>query len=75
VRSLVFPYTRVGAHAHLTDTMACGRYCVKSDGTVLEIDASDLGWVLSDSREPLAEAPEHVRELLDLMAVLEKPRA
>ncbi|SPE36608.1 Mannose-1-phosphate guanyltransferase [Candidatus Sulfopaludibacter sp. SbA6] len=74
VRSLVFPYTRVGAHAHLTDTMACGRYCVKSDGTVLEIDASDLGWVLSDSREPLAEAPEHVRELLDLMAVLEKPR-
>jgi mannose-1-phosphate guanylyltransferase len=75
VRSLVFPYTRVGKHAQLTDTMACGRYCVKSDGTVLEIDSSDLGWVLSDSREPLREAPEHVRDLLDLMAVLEKPRA
>jgi hypothetical protein len=56
IRSLVFPYMRVGGHAHLEDAMACGAYCVKADGAVLEIAASDLGRVLSDSRAPIMEA-------------------
>jgi len=67
IRSLVFPYTRVGAHAHLEDAMACGAYCVKADGAVLEIAPSDLGWVLSDSRAPITEAPPHVRELMEMV--------
>lgn len=67
VRSLVFPYTRVGAHANLSDSMACGAYCVKADGAVLEIDSADLGWVLSDARAPITEAPPHIRELMELV--------
>jgi mannose-1-phosphate guanylyltransferase len=72
IRSLVFPYTRVGSHAHLEDAMVCGAYCLKADGTVLEIAAADLGWVLSDSRAPITEAPPHVRELLELVGAGQK---
>ena len=75
IRSLVFPYTRVGAHALLEDAMVCGAYCLKADGTVLEIAAADLGWVLSDSRAPITEAPPHVRELLELVGAGQKSGA
>ena len=69
-RSLLMPYTRVGSHANLEDAIACGRYCVKSDGTVLEIAPEDLGWVLSDARETLAE-PAHVGELREMLMALQ----
>ena len=72
IRSLVFPYTRVGSHAHLEDMIACGDYCVKSDGTVVEIGAADLGWFLSDSRAPITEAPPHIRELLEMLGSARK---
>jgi hypothetical protein len=45
--------------------MVCGADCLKADGTVLEIAAADLGWVLSDSRAPITEAPPQVRDLLE----------
>jgi mannose-1-phosphate guanylyltransferase len=67
IRSLVFPYTRIGPYAHLKDAIACGSYCVASDGSVLDIPEADLGWVLSDSREPVGELPEHVKELVAMM--------
>ena len=67
IRSIVFPYTRVGAYAHLKDAIACGSYCVASDGSVLNIPEADLAWVLSDSRQPIAELPEHVKELVAMM--------
>lgn len=67
VRSLVFPYTRVGAHTQLVDSMVCGAYCVKADGSVLEITDTDLGWVLSDSRAAISDTPSHVKELIELV--------
>ena len=70
VRSLLMPYTRIGGSVHLEDAIACGRYCVKSDGTVLEIAPEDLGWVLSDARETIAEPP-HIGELRDMLKALE----
>jgi mannose-1-phosphate guanylyltransferase len=72
IRSLVFPYTRVGAHAHLKDAMACGAYCVKADGAVLEGAACDVGWVLSDSRAPVMEVPPYVRELTEMIGAVQK---
>jgi mannose-1-phosphate guanylyltransferase len=67
IRSLVFPYTRVGPFAHLKNAIACGSYCVAADGSVLDIPEADLGWVLSDSRQPISELPEHVKELVAMI--------
>ena len=74
IRSLIFQYTRVGARAHVKDAIACGRYCVTADGTVLDIPDVDLAWVLSDSRAPLQEQPQQIREMLEFIAELENPR-
>lgn len=52
--SIVLPNTRVGSLANLEGVIACGSYCVAGDGAVVEIHASDLGWVLCDSRAPHA---------------------
>ena len=68
-RSILMPYTRLGANVSLTDAIACGRYCIKADGTVLEIAPEDLGWVLSDARETLAE-PRHIGELRDMLKAM-----
>ncbi|MCP9759256.1 NDP-sugar synthase [Aquitalea sp. S1-19] len=51
-RSLVFDYTRVGAQARLFEQLASGRWCAHADGLTVDPVASNIPWVLADSRMP-----------------------
>ncbi|MCB5197341.1 sugar phosphate nucleotidyltransferase [Deefgea salmonis] len=53
-RSLVFDYTRVGSQASLIEMLASGRWCACKDGLTIDPIASDIPWVLADSRTKLA---------------------
>jgi mannose-1-phosphate guanylyltransferase len=50
--SVVFEYSRIGKEVCLTDRLVFGRYCVDKTGET--IDLKDLGWLITDTRQPLA---------------------
>ncbi|MBE9609548.1 sugar phosphate nucleotidyltransferase [Chitinilyticum piscinae] len=51
-RSLIFDYTRVGTQALLVEKLASGRWCARADGLTVDPAASNIPWILADSRTP-----------------------
>jgi mannose-1-phosphate guanylyltransferase len=66
-RSLVFDHTRIHSGATVRDTMICGSYSVRSDGTVLDLERSDIDFLVRDARDTTAALTEDQRQLLDLL--------
>ena len=62
-RSVLLEHTRVAGSAELRDKILSGRYCVGSDGTVIDGSLTDTAWLFADARsrpEPLTEAQQLV---------------
>lgn len=54
-RSVVQAHARIGSHANLVDMVSDGRYCMVSDGTLIDLELADMPWLISDARLPRAE--------------------
>jgi mannose-1-phosphate guanylyltransferase len=54
-RSVVQAHARIGSHADLVDVVSDGRYCMTSDGTLIDLELADMPWLISDARLPRAE--------------------
>lgn len=54
-RSVVQAHSRVCSAAHLFEVVSDGRYCLTSDGTVLDFQHADMPWLIADARLPRAQ--------------------
>lgn len=50
-RSVVLAHARVGGHAHLRNAITDGRHCLLDDGTRIELEHADLGWLIGLARQ------------------------
>lgn len=60
-RSVLLEHTRVAGSAELREKILSGRYCVGSDGTVIDGSLTDTTWLFADARSkpaPLTEAQQ-----------------
>lgn len=60
-RSVLLEHTRVAGSAELREKILSGRYCVGSDGTVIDGSLTDTAWLFADARSkpaPLTEAQQ-----------------
>jgi len=48
---LVGDYTRIAAVAHLERKIVFGGKCIQPDGQFLDIEESDIGWIMDDARK------------------------
>ncbi len=49
--SIIFEYSRLGTGAKLVDKLVFGRYCVDKTGLSMDLQATALDWLITDSRE------------------------
>ena len=49
-RSILFEYSRIGAHGRVTEALVFGRNCVDREGHIVCLDEGDLDWV-GDARD------------------------
>ena len=49
--SVIFEYSRLGPKVRLVDKLVFGRYCVDKTGTTIDIQATALDWLITDSRQ------------------------
>ena len=49
-RSILFEYSRIGAHGRVTEALVFGRNCVDREGNIVSLDEGDLDWV-GDARD------------------------
>ncbi len=66
-KSVVMDYTRVGPAAHLHQMIVCGGYCVNAEESVVDLEQSDIRWVIADARSPKIPLRAEQQELLDLL--------
>jgi mannose-1-phosphate guanylyltransferase len=62
-RSVLLEHTRVAGSAELSEKILSGRYCVGSDGTVIDGSLTDTSWLFADARskpEPLTDAQQQL---------------
>lgn len=71
-KSIIFEYTRVGSLAHVKNMMICGGYSVDSQGTVIDLNRTDIGWVVGDARSRKQALTEDQQLLLDMLQDLNK---
>ena len=64
-RSIVMRHARIGPGAGVSDMTTDGRYCMLSDGTVLDLQQADLPWLIGDARMPPAQLAEAEQRFLD----------
>lgn len=64
-RSIVLPHVRVSRHAHLHEAITNGRLCVMADGTTIELDRADLGWLIGDYRQSIESRALSEQRFLD----------
>jgi mannose-1-phosphate guanylyltransferase len=50
--SVVFEYSRI-ADIELTDKLVFGRYCVDKNGATIDLKATSLDWLITDTRKPI----------------------
>ncbi len=50
--SVIFEYSRI-ADVELTDKLVFGRYCVDKDGATIDLQATSLDWLITDTRKPV----------------------
>lgn len=73
-RGVVFDYTRVGSAAHVRETIVCGSYSVDASEAIVNLEQSDIRWIISDSRQPKTPLRPDQQELLDLLQSLGQGR-
>jgi len=66
-KSVIFDYTRIGSYAQVNGMMICGGYCVKGDGTVVNLEQSMIDWVIADARSPKQAPTVEQLELLEML--------
>jgi mannose-1-phosphate guanylyltransferase len=49
--SVIFEYSRLGPGVLLRDKLVFGRYCVDKTGTTIDVQAADLDWLITDTRQ------------------------
>jgi mannose-1-phosphate guanylyltransferase len=51
--SVIFEYSRIASNVTLSDRLVFGRYCVDKDGATIDVQASSLDWLITDTRQPI----------------------
>jgi mannose-1-phosphate guanylyltransferase len=51
--SVIFEYSRIASDVDLTDKLVFGRYCVDKDGATIDVQATSLDWLITDTRQPI----------------------
>jgi mannose-1-phosphate guanylyltransferase len=51
--SVIFEYSRIASNVTLADRLVFGRYCVDKDGATIDVQASSLDWLITDTRQPI----------------------
>ncbi len=63
--SIIFDYSRLGGGVRLVDKLVFGRYCVDKTGTVTDVEAAALDWLITDARREVTQNPvPEVEELV-----------
>jgi mannose-1-phosphate guanylyltransferase len=62
--SVIFEYSRIASNVTLSDKLVFGRYCVDKDGATIDVQASSLDWLITDTRQPI----EHITKKSSLAA-------
>ncbi len=67
--SVVFEYSRIGSGVRLVDKLVFGRFCVDKTGASIDMQAADLGWLITDTRQAVPVPPpiEH-QEIAQLLS-------
>jgi mannose-1-phosphate guanylyltransferase len=73
-RSVIMEHTRVLSSAYLNNKILGSRYCVDTDGTVLDNTHTDADWLFADARKQggaLTQEQRRILGLMDLMAEID----
>lgn len=62
--SVIFEYSRLGPGVRLVDKLVFGRYCVDKTGAAIDVQAADLGWLITDVRQVLPNHPIPAQEAI-----------
>lgn len=65
--SIVFDYTRIGSHAHVSKIMVSGGYCVNAVGTVIDLERSSVDWIITDARAPKKTLTDEQQNFLQML--------
>ncbi|MGY6631121.1 MAG: hypothetical protein ACXIUL_08965 [Wenzhouxiangella sp.] len=68
VESIVLPYARIGSQARLERSVTDGRRCWRADGTRLDLEQADLGWLIGDARQAQQQRLAAEQRFLDRIA-------
>lgn len=70
--SVIFEYSRLGPGLSLIDKLVYGRYCVDKTGSMIDVKAAALDWLITDTRQVIPSQPalerQAIAELLGLEA-------
>ena len=66
-RSIILPHARIGQLADLHAVVTDGQYCMSEDGTVIDLQVTDLPWVIGDARMPASAIREAEQRFLDTL--------
>lgn len=66
-RSVILPHARIGEQANLCAMVTDGQYCMSEDGTVIDLQSTDLPWVIGDARMPETARQTAERRFLDAL--------
>jgi mannose-1-phosphate guanylyltransferase len=67
-KSIIMDYTKVSGIAHLTEKIVAGKYFINPFGTSLDIEETDMGWIVDDARKEAEELSEEQRAIIELIS-------
>ncbi len=62
--SVIFEYSRLGPDVRLVDKLVFGRYCVDKTGAAIDVQAADLGWLITDVRQVQPSQPPAAKQAI-----------
>ena len=67
-KSIIMDYTKVSGIAHLTEKIVAGKYLINPFGISLDIEETDVGWIVDDARKEAEGLSEEQRAIIELIS-------
>ena len=66
-KTMVLGYTKVSAHATISEKIIAGKYIINPLGSSIDIEESDINFLVDDARKDEEEMSEEQKEIMDMI--------